>query len=161
MRERLKGTSPSGDFEKFWRKTLNDGVVAGSALPPSKPALKFSLASLPAPKALSEDLLEFIFRADPCVHDGRFANNGWLQELPKPVTKLTWDNAALVSPRTAERLQLAHNVAWRGGEHGKVYSNVIDIALSSSKVAAAAWVVPGQVDCAVFLPLGYGCKRAG
>src|SRR6266699_447249 len=161
LRERLQATSPSGDFEKFWRKTLNDGVVAGSALPPSKPALKFSLASLPAPKALSEDLLEFIFRADPCVHDGRFANNGWLQELPKPVTKLTWDNAALVSPRTAEKLGLTQRVALRGGEHGQILSNVVDIALSGSKVTAAAWILPGQADGVVVLPLGYGRKRAG
>src|SRR6266576_2192460 len=161
LRERLKATSPSGDFEKFWRKTLNDGVVAGSALPPSKPALKFSLASLPAPKALSEDLLEFIFRADPCVHDGRFANNGWLQELPKPVTKLTWDNTALVSPRTAEKLGLTQRVALRGGEHGQILSNVVDIALSGSKVTAAAWILPGQADGVVVLPLGYGRKRAG
>jgi molybdopterin-containing oxidoreductase family iron-sulfur binding subunit len=95
------------------------------------------------------------------VYDGRFANNGWLQELPKPVTKLTWDNAALVSPKTAENLKVAHNVAWRGGEHGKVYSNVIDIALSNSKVTAAAWIVPGQADDTVVLPLGYGRKRAG
>ena len=161
LRERLKATSPSGDFEKFWRKTLNDGVVAGSALPPSKPVLKFSLASLPAPKALSEDTLEFIFRADPCVHDGRFANNGWLQELPKPVTKLTWDNAALVSPRTAEKLGLTQRVALRGGEHGQILSNVVDIALSGSKVTAAAWILPGQADGVVVLPLGYGRKRAG
>src|SRR5207249_2785698 len=84
-----------------------------------------------------------------------------LQELPKPVTKLTWDNAAMISPKTAENLKVAHNVAWRGGEHGKVYSNVIDIALSNSKVTAAAWIVPGQADDTVVLPLGYGRKRAG
>src|SRR5207302_6203771 len=100
-------------------------------------------------------------RADPCVHDGRFANNGWLQELPKPVTKLTWDNAALVSPRTAEKLGLTQRVALRGGEHGQILSNVVDIALSGSKVTAAAWVLPGQADGVVVLPLGYGRKIAG
>jgi len=125
-------------------KTLNDGLAAGSAFVPANLALKFSAASLPPPKTTPATDIEFIFRPDPCVYDGRFANNGWLQELPKPVTKLTWDNAALVSPKTAESLQLAHNVAWRGGEHGKVYSNVIDISLSSSKVTAAAWRLPGQ-----------------
>src|SRR5260370_1678050 len=97
--------------------------------------------------------MEFIFRADPCVYDGRFANNGWLQELPKPVTKLTWDNAALIIPKTAEKLQLAHNVAWRGGEHGKVYSNVIDIPLSNTKVTAPAWPLPRQTYAVVLLPL--------
>ena len=59
-----------------------------------------NIGSLPAPKAAAGEALEFIFRPDPSVYDGRYANNGWLQELPKPVTKLTWDNAAMVSPKT-------------------------------------------------------------
>ena len=161
LRDGLKTAHPSADFEKFWRKTLNDGLVAGSAFAPINPALKFKAASLPAAKTTPADQIEFIFRHDPCIYDGRFANNGWLQELPKPVTKLTWDNAALISPKTAESLQLAHNIAWRGGEHGKVYSNVIDISLSGSKVTAAAWRLPGQADGVIVLPLGYGRKRAG
>jgi len=161
VRDRLKAANPSADFEKSWRKTLNDGLVAGSAFAPVNAALKFSPFSLASAQITPADDIEFIFRPDPCVYDGRFANNGWLQELPKPVTKLTWDNAALISPKTAEKLELAHNVAWRGGEHGKVYSNVIDIALSNSKVTAAAWTVPGQADGVVVLPLGYGRKRAG
>jgi molybdopterin-containing oxidoreductase family iron-sulfur binding subunit len=81
--------------------------------------------------------------------------------LPKPVTKLTWDNAALVSPKTAEQYKITHDVGARGGEHGKIYSNVIDIELSNSKVTAAAWRLPGQADRVVVLPLGYGRKRAG
>ncbi len=161
LRDRLKAANPSADFEKFWRKTLHDGVVAGSAFAPSNVSPKFSPAALPPAKAAATGEIEFLFRPDPCVYDGRFANNGWLQELPKPVTKLTWDNAALVSPRTAEQLGLAHNVAWGGGEHGKIYSNVVDIALSNSKVTAAAWILPGQADGVVVLPLGYGRKRAG
>jgi len=161
LRDRLKAANPSADFEKFCRKTLNDGVVAGSAFAPIYAVPKFSLASLAAAKTAPAADIEFIFRPDPCVYDGRFANNGWLQELPKPITKLTWDNAALISPKTAEKLELAHNVAWRGGEHGKVYSNVIDIALSNSKVTAAAWRLPGQADGVVVLPLGYGRKKAG
>jgi molybdopterin-containing oxidoreductase family iron-sulfur binding subunit len=161
LRNGLRTLNPSADFEKFWRKTLNDGLVSGSAFAPVNTGLKFSPASLPAAKTAPADEIEFIFRPDPCVFDGRFANNGWLQELPKPVTKLTWDNAALVSPKTAGKFEVAHNVAARGGEHGKVYSNVIDIALSNSKVTAAAWIVPGQADGLVVLPLGYGRKRAG
>jgi molybdopterin-containing oxidoreductase family iron-sulfur binding subunit len=161
LRDRLKAAYPSADFEKFWRKTLNDGLVAGSAFAPINPAQKFSALSLPPTKATPTDEIEFIFRPDPCVYDGRFANNGWLQELPKPVTKLTWDNAALVSPKTAEKLGLTHDVGARGGEHGKIYSNVIDIALSNSKVTAAAWRLPGQADDVIVLPLGYGRKKAG
>jgi molybdopterin-containing oxidoreductase family iron-sulfur binding subunit len=161
LRDHLKAAYPSGDFEKFWRKTLNDGFVAGSAFAPLNLTLKFNPASLPASKPASTGEIEFIFRPDPCVYDGRFANNGWLQELPKPVTKLTWDNAALVSPKTAQKLGLTHDIGARGGEHGKVYSNVIDIALSNSKVTAAAWTLPGQADGVIVLPLGYGRKRAG
>jgi MoCo/4Fe-4S cofactor protein with predicted Tat translocation signal len=161
VRDGLKAANTSADFEKFWRKTLNDGLVAGSAFAPVNTTLKFSAAGLPAAKNIPATDIELIFRPDPCVYDGRFANNGWLQELPKPVTKLTWDNAALISPKTAESLQLAHNVAWRGGEHGKIYSNVIDIALSNSRVTAAAWRLPGQADGVMVLPLGYGRKRAG
>jgi MoCo/4Fe-4S cofactor protein with predicted Tat translocation signal len=161
LRDRLKAANPSADFEKFWRKTLNDGLVAGSASAPVNASLKFSAPSLPAAKTTPADEIEFIFRPDPCVYDGRFANNGWLQELPKPVTKLTWDNAALVSPKTGEKFSLTHDIASRGGEHGKVYSNVIDISISNSKVTAAAWRVPGQADGVVVLPLGYGRKKAG
>ncbi len=161
VRDRLKAANAGGDFEKFWRKTLNDGVVANTAFAPISAALKFTPASLPPTKTAAADDLEFIFRPDPCVHDGRFANNGWLQELPKPVTKLTWDNAALLSPKTAEKLALTHRVASRGGEHGQILSNVIDISLSNSKVTAAAWIVPGQAENVVVLPLGYGRKNAG
>jgi MoCo/4Fe-4S cofactor protein with predicted Tat translocation signal len=160
-RNRLKAANPAADFEKFWRKTLNDGVLANTAYAPFSLTAKFSPASLPPIQAPNAGELEFIFRPDPSVHDGRFANNGWLQELPKPVTKLTWDNAALVSPNTAWNLGVTHTVAARGGEHGQIISNVIDIALSNSKVTAAAWILPGQADGVVVLPLGYGRKRAG
>ena len=161
VRDRLKAANAGADFEKFWRKTLNDGVIANTAFAPIAAALKFTPASLPPAKTASADEIEFIFRPDPCVHDGRFANNGWLQELPKPVTKLTWDNAAYVSPKTAEKLALTHSVASRGGEHGQIISNVIDISLSNSKVTAAAWIVPGQAENVVVLPLGYGRRKAG
>jgi MoCo/4Fe-4S cofactor protein with predicted Tat translocation signal len=161
LRDRLKTAHPSADFEKFWRKALNDGVIAGSAYAPVTPKLQLNLANLASAKSVNADDIEFIFRPDPCVHDGRFANNGWLQELPKPVTKLTWDNAALVSPKTAEKLGLTHSIASRGGEHGKVFSNVIDISISGSKVTAAAWKLPGQADGVIVLPLGYGRKKSG
>jgi len=161
VRDRLKAANPTADFDKLWRKSLNDGVVAGTAFTPIGITSKFSPASLPAAAAALGDELEFIFRPDPCVYDGRFANNGWLQELAKPVTKLTWDNAALVSPKTAGTLGLTHNISSRGGEHGKIYSNVIDISLSNSKVTAAAWILPGQADGVIVLPLGYGRSQAG
>jgi MoCo/4Fe-4S cofactor protein with predicted Tat translocation signal len=162
VRDRLKAGYQGQDFEKFWRRTLNDGVVANTAYPSlGAMALRINASTLPPAKQAASGDLEFIFRPDPSIYDGRFANNGWLQELPKPVTKLTWDNAALVSPAMAEKLQLTHRAASRGGEHGKILSPVIDIALSNSKVTAAAWTLPGQADGVVVLPLGYGRKNAG
>jgi MoCo/4Fe-4S cofactor protein with predicted Tat translocation signal len=148
-------------MESGWRKWLNDGVIPGTKSNPVTPELKFNAASLPAFQPASADQIEFIFRPDPNVHDGRFANNGWLQELPKPITKLTWDNAALVSPKMAQKMDLAHIVEARGGEHGQVRSAIVDIELNSSKVTAAAWTLPGQAENTVVLPLGYGRSRAG
>ena len=90
-------------FEKQWRKWLHDGFMEGSQAAPRPVTLTAGWsASLPAAAAATG--VEILFKRDGSLYDGRFANNGWLQELPKPVTKLTWDNAALVAPRTAERL---------------------------------------------------------
>jgi MoCo/4Fe-4S cofactor protein with predicted Tat translocation signal len=144
-----------------WRKWLNDGVIPGTKFAPIAVELKFSAASLPPAQSAPADSIEFIFRPDPSVYDGRFANNGWLQELPKPVTKLTWDNAALISPKLAQKRDFAHQVASRGGEHGQVRTPLVDIELNGSKVTAAVWTVPGQAENTVVLPLGYGRTRAG
>ncbi len=133
IRERMKSMPGGADGEKLWRKSLNDGFVAGSAFAPLAVSAKMSLASLPAAKTTPE--MEFLFRPDPTIYDGRFANNGWLQELAKPVTKIAWDNAALMSPATAEKLAVTHTIMSRGGEHGQVRSAVVDIELSNSKVS--------------------------
>jgi molybdopterin-containing oxidoreductase family iron-sulfur binding subunit len=154
-------THSGTSLDAGWRKWLNDGVVAGTKYVPITPELKFSAPSLPTLKPAPTDQVEYIFRPDPTVYDGRFANNGWLQELPKPLTKLTWDNAALVSPKLAHSMDLAHKVVSRGGEHGQVRSTVVDIELNGSKVTAAAWTLPGQAEKTIVLPLGYGRSRAG
>ena len=159
VREQMKSLAGAADADKFWRKSLNDGFVAGSAFKPLNANAKVNVAGLAAAKPTAE--LEFLFRPDPTIYDGRFANNGWLQELAKPISKLTWDNAALMSPATAEKLGVTHRVISRGGEHGQVRSTVVDIQLSNSKVTAAAWVMPGQADGVVVLPLGYGRHKSG
>jgi hypothetical protein len=89
-----------------WRKWLNDGVIPGTKYSPITPELKFNAANLPAFKSAPPDQIEFIFRPDPTVYDGRFANNGWLQELPKPVTKLTWSARSL-------RKKWSWRISWR------------------------------------------------
>jgi MoCo/4Fe-4S cofactor protein with predicted Tat translocation signal len=157
-----EATAHSGSsIEAGWRKWLNDGVIPGTKFAPITPQLKLDAASLPPFQPEPAGQLEFIFRPDPAVYDGRYANNGWLQELPKPLTKLTWDNAALVSPKLAQKMDLVHIIQARGGEHGQVRSAVVDIDLNNSKVTAAVWTLPGVAENTVVLPLGYGRSRAG
>ena len=92
--------------------------------------------------------LEVEFRADPSTWDGRFANNGWLQELPRPITRLTWDNAALISPQIATRLALENGDRVRLRHGGR-------------EVTAPVWIVPGQAAESVTLHFGGGRQRAG
>jgi molybdopterin-containing oxidoreductase family iron-sulfur binding subunit len=105
--------------------------------------------------------LEIIFQPDPTIHDGRFANNGWLQELPKPLTKITWDNVVLVSPATAERLGLGHRVASTGGEHGKVFADMVELRYAGRSVTAPVWIAPGHADECATVYFGYGRARSG
>jgi molybdopterin-containing oxidoreductase family iron-sulfur binding subunit len=161
----------STDFEDFWNKALQDGVVSESALPIREVRPRPDWPTrLPAPTGNGSGAggsLEVAFRPDPTVFDGRFANNGWLQELPKPVTKLTWDNAAFVSPATARRLGLAavpgssNPVGVIGGEHGESTVELLELRYRNRVVTAPVWVLPGHADDAVTLHLGYGRSRSG
>jgi MoCo/4Fe-4S cofactor protein with predicted Tat translocation signal len=150
-----------GDFERAWRRALHDGILpapaaAVAAVPTSDPAAASGPTAAAATPAALEQGLELIFRPDPTVHDGRFANNAWLQELPKPLTKLTWENAALLSPRTAERLGVSVESSARGS-----HTDVLELRYRGRTVKAPAWVVPGHPDEAVTVHLGYGRTRAG
>ena len=93
-------------FEDNWRKAVHDGFIAGSALPAKTLAASTGFLAQVQPKAGSGDV-EIAIMPDPSVYDGRFANNGWMQELPNPITKITWDNVALISPATAANALLA------------------------------------------------------
>ena len=140
-----------GNFEEAWRRALHDGVVAGTAFPP-RPAT--GAAAFPSrtaagsPQTGAGTSLEITFRSDPTILDGRFANNGWLQELPKPMTKVTWDNVAAVSPATASRI-------------GVQNEDVLELAVSGRRVRAPVWIVPGHPDDSVGVTLGYGRTKAG
>jgi len=138
-------------FEDEFRRALHDGVVAGSALPAVEAALLPDAAASAARElaaATPAAGFELALRPDPSVLDGRFANNGWLQELPKPVTKLTWDNALLLAPRTAEQL-------------GVYNEDLVTITADGRSVTAPAWILPGQPEGVGTLHLGYGRRRAG
>ena len=140
-------------FEKNWRRWLHDGFIAGTAFAaPSAPSAPV-VPSAPAPSApqappAPEARFEVNFRRDPTIYDGRFANNGWLQELPKPITKLTWDNAALIAPATAARLNL-HN------------GDLIRVSHEGRELRIPIWINPGHATDAITIHVGYGRTRAG
>jgi Fe-S-cluster-containing dehydrogenase component len=133
------------DFDKNWRRALHDGVVAGSELPvKSVKAAKFSVSDT----STLAGALEVAFRPDPSVWDGQFANNAWLQELPRPLTKLTWDNAIILGPKSAKK----YNV---GNE------DLVEISADSRSVKGAVLVNPLQPEDCVTVHLGYGRPKGG
>ncbi len=138
--------SAKGDFESNWRKALHDGFIDGTAYEPKTVSPKSGV--LQAPPAVPADTIEVIFRADPSLYDGRYANVGWLQELPKPITNLSWDNAALVSNNTLLKYKLEE-------------ADVIEIGLNGKKVKAPVLVVPGHPDNSITVYLGQGRRKAG
>jgi len=137
---------PGADFEQFWQTSLNNGLVADSAFAPKPVQLSPSLAGMATKANIGG--IEIVLRPDPSIGDGSFANNGWLQEVPKPITKLTWDNAALVSPSTARKL-------------GVTNGDVVKVSGHGQGVEAPIWITPGQADDSLTLHLGYGRRRAG
>jgi molybdopterin-containing oxidoreductase family iron-sulfur binding subunit len=139
-----KGQKKAG-FDTFWETSLNEGTVAGTAQPTKNLAIKSGFAS--AAPAKGSDL-ELVIRLDPTLYDGRYANNGWLQELPKPLTSLTWDNAALVSPATAEKLSLKTN-------------DVVELTFEGRSVTAPVWIMPGHAADCVTVYVGNGRTRTG
>ncbi|PYR92429.1 MAG: hypothetical protein DMF84_13035 [Acidobacteria bacterium] len=159
VRETWKPILGEGEFDRKWNRVLHDGFLSGSELPEVVPDLTVKpLAELgrlraggasagqAAPGSSGE--LEIVFLPSPSLHDGRFANDGWLQELPDPLTKLTWDNPALVSPKTAEALGLA-NEDW------------VRLDYAGRSLEIPVWLLPGMTDNVVALTVGYGRSNAG
>ncbi|MFZ0137524.1 MAG: TAT-variant-translocated molybdopterin oxidoreductase [Candidatus Sulfotelmatobacter sp.] len=135
------------DFEAFWRKSLHDGWIEGTAFAPKSvtpKAAHFAQASAEA----AANTIELNIRRDPTIYDGQFSNNGWLQECPKPMNKLTWDNAVLIGPVMGERLQIKT-------------CDVVELELNGKKVTGPVWIQPGVPDNSVTVTLGYGRTRAG
>jgi MoCo/4Fe-4S cofactor protein with predicted Tat translocation signal len=157
IREHWK-VDPKND--ENWRRWLHDGVIPDTAYAPITPSPTTPIPSPQSPITVGGGL-EVAFRLDPCVLDGRFANNGWLQELPKPLTKLTWDNAILVSPATEQKLRGSNQPAYRGGEHGTITSDVFEIRAGGRTIRGPLFNVVGHADDCVTVHLGYGRTRGG
>jgi MoCo/4Fe-4S cofactor protein with predicted Tat translocation signal len=157
----VRGQS-TGSFEDYWETSVHDGVVADTKLPHKTFTWKGDWHThLKTAETGGGPELEIVFQPDPTIYDGRFANNGWLQELPKPITKLTWDNAALMSPKTASDLKVNIGGYAHGGEHGGFHSDVVELKLGDEVVQAPVWVVPGHADGSITVYLGYGREYAG
>src|SRR5208282_4117883 len=140
-------TTPA-QVEESWKKCLFNGFLAYSEVSPVNPPFHNQGLSLPAASVPSAANLEVIFFRDAKMDDGRYANNGWMQELPDPVTKMTWDNAVLISRKTAREL---------GVQNG----DLVEITLNGRQVTGPIWTQPGMADYSLGLALGYGHERAG
>ncbi len=133
------------DFEQWWRKSVHDGFVAGSAPPSLQPSLR---ALPPVPNQAQANGLDITFKPDLYLYDGRYANNMWLQELPRPMTKLTWDNAVFLSPATAQHLQLKNQ------QH-------VEVRYRGRSVQGSVWILPGHPDESIGIDLGFGRTHSG
>jgi molybdopterin-containing oxidoreductase family iron-sulfur binding subunit len=146
-----------GGGEAAWRKSLNDGVVASSALPARGAS---AATAIPPPTSHQEpatNSIELNIRHDPTIFDGRFANNGWLQELPKPQTKITWENAMLLSQATAQRLGVAPTAAMVNEKR----TLLADVTFRGVTLRLPVWLVPGHPDDTATIHYGYGRTHAG
>ncbi|RYD23431.1 MAG: molybdopterin oxidoreductase, partial [Verrucomicrobiaceae bacterium] len=150
IRAAWKQRHPGEDFESFWRKTLHDGVAATGSATAADPAAQQPPAAPQGsvPAIAPRGGLHLVIRPDSFMLDGRYANNAWLQELPRPFTKLTWENAAHISVKTAQDWKL---------EHG----DVVELLYHGRKVEAPVWILPGHSDGCVTIYLGYGRTAAG
>lgn len=151
VRNVFKGSpAAAGDFDTAWRKALHTGLVAGTAWPLSAPEPKGDWAGKleAALKPAAKDAIEVVFAADQKIYDGRYANNGWLQELPDPITKMTWDNGALISPADGKRWGVKRN-------------DRIQLTVGGKSLDIPVCVVPGHAPGSITLNLGWGRKHAG
>ena len=144
VQENWQAQNKAGAFDIFWQKSLHDGVLENSALP----AINVTAKAPPTAQSPQVQGLEIMFRPDPAIWDGAWANNGWLQELPKPQNKMTWDNAAWISPTTAQRLNVNTE-------------DMLELKYQGRTLTAPVWIMPGHANDSVTVHLGFGRSRAG
>jgi molybdopterin-containing oxidoreductase family iron-sulfur binding subunit len=169
-------TGAARSFEDNWRKVVHDGYVPNTAARPKTVAVNAAFLTQPVQAAPNSGPLEIAILPDPHVYDGRFTNNSWLQELPRPLTKITWENVALVSPKTAARLGLnvkkgsdddfaggAQGTSFLNTKGGNQFSDLVKLSYQGAEISkpVPVWIQPGQPDDVVTLFLGYGRTRAG
>jgi molybdopterin-containing oxidoreductase family iron-sulfur binding subunit len=149
------GVGANAAFERFWREALHAGLIPATAAPRATAALNGGAVQQAAAEIqaalgrVKPGEITLLLRPDPTIWDGRYASNVWLQELPKPVSKLVWDNALVLGPKTAERLKLT-------------WHDTVELSLGGRKLKeVAVWVLPGVAEDTAVLTLGYGRDFAG
>ena len=150
VRDFHRGPQAMPAFAPAWERMLDDGFIAGSAFAEQPaPALTAAAAAPPAaPPPVAASGLDVVFRPDPSIWDGSFANNGWLQELPKPLSKIVWNAALSVSPQLAERERLRHG-------------DVVELEVGGRRLEGPVWISPGQAANTVTATVGYGRRMNG
>ncbi len=174
--ETISSLSKGKNAEKTFQKFLHDGLLEGTAYKSIKGSLDGSVLEEVLSSTLashisepSRDSLEVRFMTDNSVDDGRFANNGWLQEAPDPVTKITWDNAIMISPRLAKELDVVAKdplilVARKNPNKivdGREYSRVAEVTVNGRTIRGPLHIQPGLANYTMLLPLGYGRTVVG
>ncbi|PYI93181.1 MAG: molybdopterin oxidoreductase [Verrucomicrobia bacterium] len=144
VRESWRAAKSSSDFDLDWRRALNHGVVPQ----PSEESMAAPIQTRQSRVSNQAGGLEILFRPDPNILDGRYANNAWLQEMPRPLTKICWDNAAIVSP------QLAKQEALKTGD-------IVELQFRGKKIAAPVWIQPGQSENSITVHFGNGRREVG
>lgn len=153
VRETFATFGTGADLENRWKKFLHDGFLSGSALAASAASINYAgaataLAGHTPVAAPTEGSFEVVFHRDYSLDDGRYNNNGWLQELPDPITKLTWDNAILVSRKTAAALKVTNK-------------DLIEVTLGGRKIVGPVLLQPGLAENTLAVALGYGRQKSG
>ena len=149
VRDYWRKTLPAGDFERAWSKALNDGLFPGTASAVKQfPLAANFTAALPAAKPANAGDIEVNFAPDQTIWDGRYANNGWLQELPKTLSKVTWDNVVQMNPNLMDRLKLSQE-------------DLVTVEVGGNKITGPIWPSFGHPDNSVTVTLGYGHVRMG
>ncbi|MBP7377087.1 MAG: 4Fe-4S dicluster domain-containing protein, partial [Pyrinomonadaceae bacterium] len=162
-------------FEDNWRKAVHDGVIPNTAAAPKAVTATTAFLSQPEVKTNGSGSLEISILPDPCVYDGRFSNNGWLQELPNPLNKVTWENVALISPKTAIKLGInksndprdhvggAQGTSFINTKGGNQFSDTVTVKYQGAEIEKPVpmWITPGQPDDVITIYMGYGRTRAG
>ncbi|MEQ1645201.1 MAG: 4Fe-4S dicluster domain-containing protein, partial [Pyrinomonadaceae bacterium] len=173
----VAGAAPAAgrNFEDNWRRAVHDGFIPNTAAAAKTVSATTTFLNQPEAKTAGSGSLEISILPDPSIYDGRFVNNGWLQELPNPLNKITWENVALVSPRTAQKLQV--NIGndedeKSGGVRGTTFittrggnmsSDLVTLKYQGGEIKAPVpmWISPGQPDDVITIFMGYGRTRAG